>query len=200
MAYAVRMWLWPLAFARTFVWCRVQALVDKVDDEGNAGKEKLGWHALGFPVKLLIRWWISCELPLQFIDRAGLKVCGCYSVAFRVLQLLLVRFTKWNLGCISESVHDLAMVIGSAWFLISYLNTYIFPIVSTIACGVVNWIYEKCSLVSFEHMPLWCLVFDPHQITQESNIGFYWNGNPLTPAMPHLSRLVTQALRNPGHV
>lgn len=155
MAYAVRMWLWPLVFVRTFVWCRVQALVDKVDDGGNAGKEKLGWHAIGFPVKLLIQWWISCELPLQFIDRAGFKV-RYMGVNIQLVFVFFSSFYLLGARVISESVHDLAMVIRSAWFLISYLNTwyYDFQIVFTIACGVVNniWIYSLVSFWAFAFM------------------------------------------------
>ena len=175
---AVRMWLWPrpLEF--------VHALVDKVD-EGNAGKEKLGWHAIGFPVKLLIRWWISGEPPLQFINRlVGLKVCGCYSVSFHVLQLLLVRFTKWNLCCI----RNLSMIwlwLLEVHFFIPYKNIYVFSFIFIFACGIVNKIW-KCNLVSFEHMSLWCFCLDPHRITHELNIGVELRKRPNNMCVPHL--------------
>ena len=42
--------------------------------------------------------------------------------------------------------------------------------VFTIESGVVEGV-GKCRLITFKHVSLWCLSFDPHLTTHRSNIG-----------------------------
>ena len=66
----------------------------------------------------------------------------------------------------------LVMVIENACFVDSLIcmDWTVLPTVFTIECGVVNKICRR-DPISFKHVSLWCLFFDPHLITHQSNIG-----------------------------
>ena len=65
---------------------------------------------------------------------------------------------------------DLVVVMGSAHLWIPKLNSYVMPILFIIKCGVINRIW-RCIPSFFEHVVIWCLFFDPHLTTYQSNIG-----------------------------
>jgi hypothetical protein len=70
------------------------------------------------------------------------------------------------------------MVIGSACLLISYPDTYVVSIVFNPKCRVVIEIWRR-SPISFEHVSLRCLLFDPHRTTYPSNIKVQLKNEPL---------------------
>ena len=80
-----------------------------------------------------------------------LKVCGCSSIFFHILQVILNRFTQWNLCCTNKSLMkdnneliwnrtfpNLVLVIASACLRIMCLHTCTLPIVFTFECRIVN--------------------------------------------------------------
>ena len=77
------------------------------------------------------------------------------------------------------------MIIKSACLCIPELDGCWVPIVFTIEWGVVIEIW-KCSPISFEHVPFWCLLIDPHQTTYQSNIGIWWRKK--SPLNTHLTQ------------
>ena len=113
----------------------------------------------------------------------------CVLFGFVFLQLLPNGFTQQNLCCISKSTMEhqieqwtslyIVMLIGSVHLLSAQLNTQVFPTVFTIECRVVINIRTH-SPISFQHVSIWCLLFDPycppthtgvdHQRTVSTNI------------------------------
>ena len=117
---------------------------------------------------------------------------------FHALQLLPIRFTQQNSCCISKSIMKhmqnrikiwtspyLGMVIGSSCLLICWLNTCMCPIMFTIECRVVFNI-QKHSPISFKHVSVWCLLFDPHRTTCQSIVGVQLRNEPLKTHLPYI--------------
>ena len=115
------------------------------------------------------------------------KVCGCYSVSFLVLHLLLIKIKSWCFCCISKSMmkhqQKLYWISVLLWFTYGYwkwmcvdsLNEYIDPpIVVTIEYRVVNNIWRH-SWIFFKHVSLWGLFLDPHLTTHHSITGVQWS-------------------------
>ena len=63
----------------------------------------------------------------------------------------------------------LVMDIGSACFLFLIWIHRTTQFVFTIECGVVNRIWRR-SPISYKHVSLWSLIFDPHLTTNASNM------------------------------
>jgi hypothetical protein len=103
-----------------------------------------------------------------------------FGLFFHVLQLLVIYIYTTNI-VLHQWIYDeeLSTTIGppliyivtsiiSACLLIPSLNILVLPIMFTIECGV-NKIWE-CGPISFKHVSIWCLFFDPHLTTHQSNI------------------------------
>ena len=134
------------------------------------------------------------------------KVCGCYFVwFFLILHLLLFRFLSTNLCCITKCMmkHQqkdhienwtscyLVIVITSAYLLIPFTQ-YIGP--PNCGCGVHN-INLKCNPISFKHVSLRYLFFDPHLTPHQSNIGVWLKkSNWIAPA--HLTGFESRSIGN----
>jgi hypothetical protein len=119
---------------------------------------------------LLCAWMRSPERKRE------LGVWVLFVFIFHVLQLLPpIRFTQPNLCFVSNSImkhikknrteswtsHALVMAFGSACLSVSWLDTWIPPIVFIVEWRVVICIW-KHGPISFEHVSLWCLLFGPH--------------------------------------
>ena len=132
----------------------------------------------------------------QFLHNwTGSKIRGCYLVRFFIssnfyrLDLhnktcIALANPQWNLlhrkTCVALS--NLQRNICKNWienrtslenwkgmfvdFLIGHIGP---PIVFTIMCRIVVKIWRR-SVVYFKHVSLWCLLFDPHWTTYQSNI------------------------------
>ena len=115
--------------------------------------------------------------PSLLIDR----VCGCNLIVFmfsNLYQLDLHNKTRVALAHLDKTSANLdwnhvsphiLRFIGSACLLISWMDTLILTIVFTIECREVINITWHCP-ISFKHVSLWCLFFDPCRITYQSNV------------------------------
>ena len=95
---------------------------------------------------------------------------------FHNLQLLQIGFTQRNSCCISiylqwnicwnqsenRTSFDLVTVIGSAYLLITKLDTKVLTIMFTVKCRGVISIWKR-SPIFVKHVSLQCLLFNPHQ-------------------------------------
>ena len=90
------------------------------------------------------------------------------------------------------------MVIKTICVLIFLLNSWVLPTVFIVKCGVVLK-NSRGSPISFKHVSLWCLSFDSHQITHQSNIGVQ-SGNVTIYNLPSvLHHLIISHLKYTTH-
>ena len=87
----------------------------------------------------------------------------------RVLHYQTCGEASTKTGYENLTSRHLVMVVGSASLLIPHQNTQVLPVVFTIKCEVVYEI-SRGSPMSFKHVSIWCLFFDPHLTTHQSNI------------------------------
>ena len=128
------------------------------------------WQVLIMPNKIICGW-SSCQ---RYVDVLWF--------IFHVLQLLLITCTQPKLCCLSRStmkhlqipnwksdLRNFVIVIGGACMFIGYIRH---PNYIHYECRVDIHI-QRDSPISFKHVSLCYLLFDPHRTSYQSNIGVW---------------------------
>ena len=142
-----------------------------------------------------------------------------FGLFFYVLQLLPIRFTQQDSCCVGKfkmkHMQNPYWKSDLIWFsydyrkhvFVDFRNEYIkvLPIMFNIECRVVISI-RRCIPISFKYVSLWCLLFDLHRTTNQSNLGYSlgkratWNPSTLVTIEPVEFKTLRKTLiilRNP---
>ena len=138
--------------------CRIRVYLPSIQHDNLISCRGRGWFTW---TQIM---WVIFDLFVMFANfyKLGLHVNAC--VAFANLQ--------WNVKK-HQTSHDLVIVYWKCMFVGSLIITWVppllFPSCVHFKCGVVKT-FCRCSQISFEHVSLRCVSYDPHVITHQSNI------------------------------
>ena len=121
---------------------------------------KLGSLALRYVIRHVgVVWFVFMFSNVYQVD--------LHNEAYVVLAMYNESSTKTGLRIEDWTSLDLVMVITSACLLVSKLDTHLLSISFIIEHRAVVNIW-RCNPISFNHVCLWCFLFDPHRTAYQS--------------------------------